>query len=78
MRRAMSNDTKPEDVRIVPLRLLEMRQWAGEQRPDIRDRVLLLCDALEDAARVIYEAQLIVANAQRDVETIKKRLEGAL
>jgi len=49
--------------RILPSALLEMRQWAGEQRPDVRERVLRLCDALEDCADAAESAGECIKDA---------------
>ena len=68
-------------VVILPPALLEMRQWAGEQKPDVRDRVLRLCDALKDCGMAHWEALEAIRGAQRllaDVQADVDRLLFAI
>lgn len=54
-----------EDGPLLPSRLTEMRAWASEQRPGVRERVWRLCDALESCAEAASAAQAATDDAQR-------------
>jgi hypothetical protein len=65
----------PEDTQLFPA-LTEMRAWAAEQRPDVRERAWTLCDALEDCAKATLEARLAVSEAQRLVAELRASAEA--
>lgn len=64
-----------DDDVILPPKLLEMRQWASEQRADVRLNVLLLCDALEECGRAVLDAQRRVADLRMRVEEFQHELD---
>ena len=67
-------DERPTpDTQLFPA-LTEMRAWAGEQRPDVRERVWTLCDALEDCAKAALEARLAVSEALRLVTDLREEI----
>jgi hypothetical protein len=61
--------------RILPAKLQDMRQWASEQGPDVRERVLLLCDALEDCGNAAYDAQAAMRLAQSALAELRADTE---
>ncbi len=56
---------------LIPSALLEMRQWAGEQRPDVQERVLKLCDAVEESAAALVAAQTALGIARKLVSELQ-------
>ena len=63
------------DVILLPVKLQEMRVWAGEQSDAVRVRVLALCDALEDCGRGVLGAQTAVIDAQRLLRDLRADVE---
>jgi hypothetical protein len=52
-----------------------MREWASEQRPTVRERVLLMCDALEECGLAVLDAQRRVADLKLRVEEFQHELD---
>jgi len=76
-------DAMSDPTLLLPSRLQEMRVWASEQGPDVRIRVIALCDALEDcgkvaceAAKAVREAQALVDEAVKAVREVQALVAG--
>jgi hypothetical protein len=66
---------KGGDVLLLPVKLQEMRMWAGEQNSlAVQLRVLALCDALEDCGRAAHDAQRLIADLELRVKEFQHEL----
>lgn len=64
------------DEVLLPVKLVEMRQWASEQSsPEVRRRVILLCDAVEECGLAVHNAQVRVEGLKRRIEEFQHELD---